>query len=331
MLFGDSPLPGLVGIARLASISPLLEAKRTVEYFELPARSLLNRTKPGMPFTWTANPYRGCEFACKYCYARYTHEFMGQEPEAFETRIYAKANLGQILSRELRKIPEHESIAIGTATDPYQPAERRFGRTRSILEILVKERGRTISITTKSDLITRDIDLLLQLQQQNRIHVNVTITTLNEKLARLLEPRAPRPTLRLRAVARLAEAGIPVGVFPNPILPLITDTDQSLNKLAKAAKNSGASYFGGGILFLMPAAQKVFFPFLKIHFPHLIRRYEERYRAAAYLKGAYPEIIRDRVRVIRDRYGLRDCPDLRELTSHTNPQFSLFESIGLER
>lgn len=151
MLFGDSPSTGLVGIARLASQSATLEAKARVQYFEIEARSLLNRTKPGMPFTWTVNPYRGCEFGCKYCYARYTHEFMELDATAFEDRIYAKANVTAILKRELRKTPEHEGIAIGTATDPYQPAERRFGLTRSILEVLARERGRTISITTKSD------------------------------------------------------------------------------------------------------------------------------------------------------------------------------------
>lgn len=308
MLFGDSPLPGLVGIARLASLSPSLEAKRTVEYFELPARSLLNRTRPGMPFTWTVNPYRGCEFACKYCYARYTHEFMRQEPEDFENRIYVKANLPHILRAELRRTAEHEGIAIGTATDPYQPAERRFKLTRSILEVLAKERGRAISITTKSDLVTRDVDLLLKLREHNKIHVNITITTLNEKLARLLEPRAPRPELRLGAVRQLSEAGIQVGVFPNPILPLITDQEKSLDRLAKAAKDHGASFFGGGILFLMPSAQKVFFPFLKTNFPHLMRRYEERYRAAAYLKGAYRDTIRERVHAVRERYGLANAP-----------------------
>src|SRR6476619_3834291 len=116
----------LVGIARLASESPLLEAKRAVQYFEIPSKSILNRTKPTMPFTWTINPYRGCEFGCKYCYARYTHEFMGmEESNDFEEKIYAKAASADLLRRELKKIPKREAIAIGTATDPYQPAERR--------------------------------------------------------------------------------------------------------------------------------------------------------------------------------------------------------------
>src|ERR1039458_8888498 len=121
----------LVGIAKLAAQSELLEAKRSVEYFEIPARSILNRTKPNMPFRWTINPYRGCEFGCKYCYARYTHEFMEMEPAEFADKIYAKSGGALLLKQELRKVGPKDHIALGTATDPYQPAERRFGRTRS--------------------------------------------------------------------------------------------------------------------------------------------------------------------------------------------------------
>src|SRR5580700_7598833 len=132
----------LVGIARLASRSELLEAKREVQYFELPARSILNRTKPNMPFQWTINPYRGCEFGCKYCYARYTHEFMEMDVNAFEDKIYAKSAAAHLLRLELGRVGRKEGIAIGTATDPYQPAERRFGRTRAILEGFPRDRGR---------------------------------------------------------------------------------------------------------------------------------------------------------------------------------------------
>src|SRR5271169_3100158 len=144
----------LVGIARLASQSELLEAKRQVQYFEIPTRSILNRTKPNMMFDWTINPYRGCEFGCKYCYARYTHEFMELDSREFEDKIYAKAGVAQLLRRELLRVRPKERIAIGTATDPYQPAERRYGRTRSLLEVFARERGRRLGITTKSDLVT---------------------------------------------------------------------------------------------------------------------------------------------------------------------------------
>ena len=308
-LFPEAATPPLIGIAKLASESPLLEAKSRVQYFDIPIRSVLNRSKPNMPFRWTINPYRGCEFGCKYCYARYTHEFMGMEDGAdFENKIYAKADMPAILSRELRKIDKREAIAIGTATDPYQPAERRFGRTRAILEVFARQSGWHLSITTKSDLIARDLPLLTAVARANVLDVNITITTLDEALARLLEPRAPRPRLRLATVRKLAKAGICVGVFPNPIMPLITDREESLDALARAAAKCGAGYFGGGALFLMPAAQKVFFPFLQQRFPQLERRYRERYEKNPYLRGEYIETLRRRVQKIRDRYGLESAP-----------------------
>ena len=198
----------LVGIARLAAESPLLEAKSQVEYFEIQARSILNRTRPGMPFAWTINPYRGCEFGCKYCYARYTHEFMGMEESTdFEDKIYAKKASAELLRHELKKIPKRDGIAIGTATDPYQPAERRYERTRAILEVFAGERGRRLSITTKSDLVTRDIDLHREIARGNVLDINVTITTLDTELARMLEPRAPRPDLRLARGAQAFRGG----------------------------------------------------------------------------------------------------------------------------
>jgi DNA repair photolyase len=293
----------LVGIARLAAASDLLEAKRTVQYFEIPSRSILNRTKPSMPFQWTINPYRGCEFGCKYCYARYTHEFMEMSAYDFEDKIYAKSAAAHLLRQELGRIDRKDHIAIGTATDPYQPAERRFGRTRSILEVFARERGRFLGITTKSDLVVRDVDLIREIGRGNVIGVNITITTLDEKLARLLEPRAPRPSLRLDAVRKLSEAGIPVGVFPNPVMPAVTDGERQLDRLAKAARDAGAQWFGGGPLFLMPSAQKVFLPFLEEHFPKLVQPYRETYEKSAYLGREYKDGLRDLVKKIRDRYG----------------------------
>lgn len=298
----------LVGIARLASQSETLEAKSRVTYFEIPTRSILNRTKPNMPFRWTVNPYRGCEFGCKYCYARYTHEFMEMDARDFEDKIYAKTAAAYLLRQELARIDRNEGIAIGTATDPYQPAERRFGRTRSILEVFARERGRNLGIISKSNLILRDIDLLQEIARRNVFHAVITITTLNEKLARLLEPRAPRPDLRLKAVQGLAEAGLVVGVNPNPIMPLITDSEPHLSALAKAARDAGAQYLGGGSLFLMPCAQKVFFPFLDEHFPALAPHYRAQYRNSAYLGNGYKEMLRARMRKVRERYGLESAP-----------------------
>jgi DNA repair photolyase len=325
MLFGDSPPPGLVGIAKLAAQSEVLETKRVVRYFEIESKSLLNRTRPGMPFEWSLNPYRGCEFGCRYCYARYTHEFMElRESAEFEDKIYAKSDVTRILQRELRRIDGSRGIAIGTATDPYQPAERRFKRTHAVLEVFAQQSGIALSITTKSNLVTRDIPLLREIAKHNSVSVNMTITTLDVSLARLLEPRAPRPDLRLKAVAELAAAGIPVGVFPNPIMPLITDQEERLDRLAKAARDRGATYFGGGVLFLMPCSRKVFFPFVQERFPHLLRRYQERYERDAYLKGPYRDIIRERVAAIREKYGLKSGPPSREVPMPEQPQGWLF-------
>lgn len=294
----------LIGIAKLAAESVPLQSKRVVEYRELEARSILNRTKAGMPFHWTINPYRGCEFACVYCYARYTHEFMEQDPAAFEDLIYAKADVAGLLANDLHKADRRESIAIGTATDPYQPAERLYGRMREILTVLSRERGRRIFITTKSDLVTRDIDLLSKIGERNLINVNLTITTLDTKLARILEPRAPRPDLRIETVRKLSRAGIVTGVSASPVLPLINDSERSLGAVAKASRDAGAKHFWAGVLFLRPASRGVFFAFLEKNFPHLVRRYRERYDDGIYLKGAYPEMIRERVHKLRELYGL---------------------------
>ena len=309
MLFPLEQDTKLVGIARLAQQSKLLRAKTEVEYFELPSRGILNRcSNPRMPFTWTINPYRGCEFGCKYCYARYTHEFMGMEDgQLFEQKIYAKQDAARTLRSELRRHTEG-SIAIGTSTDPYQPAERRFEVTRSILEVFAAGRGRTISITTKSDLVVRDIDLLDIIRRRNVLHVNITVTTRDAELARKLEPRAPRPDLRLEAVRRLAGQGISVGVFANPVMPMLTDSLENLDALAKAAEEAGAHYFGGGTLFLMPCAQAQFFPFLETEFPALARRYRDRYSQQPYLRGEYAKMIRERVEQVRANHHLGASP-----------------------
>ncbi len=186
----------MVGIAKLAALGASLRQGHFVEYFSLPSRGLLNRcvSNRRMPFTWTVNPYRGCEFACKYCYARYTHEFMEMRDGVdFERKIYVKQQAAWLLRQDLKKVKRGEEIAIGTATDPYQPAEKRFEVTRAILEELAQHRGLELGIITKSDLVTRDIEVLRRIAEHNQLFVNLTITTLDTKLARILEPRAPRP------------------------------------------------------------------------------------------------------------------------------------------
>jgi len=298
----------LVGIAKLAAESELRESKRRVEYRELAARTYFNRcTSPRMPFTWTLNPYRGCEFGCVYCYARYTHEFMElREPEAFETRIFAKTWSGHAFRHELRRLPLGEAIALGTATDPYQPAERRYGLTRRMLEILAREGGLRLYVTTKSDLVARDADLLGEIARHGFVRVGVTITTLDERLARLIEPYAPRPALRLQAVRQLAEAGVPVGVQAMPVLPLINDSGRSLRDLALAAAAMGARSFHAAPLFVKPCAARVLFPFLDRHFPHLAAKYRARFQREAYLTGEYPKLLAGRLAEARTAAGLPD-------------------------
>src|SRR5437764_14355571 len=162
--------PRLIGIARLASQGESVRQGHEVEYFTLPVRSLLNRcvSKREMPFTWTINPYRGCEFACKYCYARYTHEFMEmRDGVEFEQKIYVKQHAADLLRQELRHVKPGEEIAIGTATDPYQPAERRYEVTRAILEELARHRGLEIGLITKSNLVLRDLELLQSIAEHN--------------------------------------------------------------------------------------------------------------------------------------------------------------------
>ena len=173
-----------------------------------------------MPFAWTINPYRGCEFGCKYCFARYTHEFMELwDGRDFERKIYAKVDAPELLRAELRQVRDKGlPIALGTATDPYQPAEKHFRITRQMLEVFAEFAGLDFSLTTKSVLIVRDRDLLETITARHRFSVHMTVTTLDERLARRLEPQAPTPAKRLEAVRALARAGIRVVVNAMPII-----------------------------------------------------------------------------------------------------------------
>jgi DNA repair photolyase len=329
MLFEDDPPPKLVGIARLAASSDLLEAKRQVEYLELETRRFIGRGSGRMRDIWTINPYRGCEYGCKYCYARYAHEFMElRDPELFERKIYAKQFQALAFRAEVSKLKLGDTIWIGTATDPYQPAERRFQITRQILEVISAERGLDIGITTKSDLVARDADLMARIARKNKIRVHLTITTLDERLARLLEPRAPGPALRLKALKKLTEAGIGVSVLAHPVMPLINDSEESLDRVCAAAARNGASSFSAAPLFLKPCAARVFLPFLEERFPHLVRRYRERYEKAAYLKGHYPQMIAERVERIRARHKLAARREPESPEPFQDDQMGLFQSIS---
>ena len=319
------PAAELVGIARLAASSPCADARRGTEYFLLPVRSILNRCdSERVPFRWTVNPYRGCEFGCHYCYARYTHEYMELDGGECERKIYAKQNAGEIVSQELatEKI-WGEHIAIGTATDPYQPAERAFGATRAILERMAEREGLSLSITTKSNQVVRDLDLLQRISARSSLFVNITVTTLRSRLARLLEPRAPRPDLRLTAVRELRAAGIATGVNAMPILPGLTDDPEDLDALARAAREADALWLAGSVLFLMPSSLKQFLPFIEQKFPRLARRYREWYGRAGYAPEAYRREMSARFTALRAKYGIGARPDEAGSRAWHSPQLSL--------
>lgn len=306
-LLPDHEPRSLVGIARLAADGESLREGHNVEYFTLPSRSLLNRvvTRRDLPFEWAINPYRGCEFACKYCYARYTHEFMElRNGVDFEQKIFVKQHASQLLRQELRQVKPSESIAIGTATDPYQPAERRYEVTRAILEELALHRGFSIGIVTKSNLILRDTELLRKIASQNSLFVSLTITTLDAELARILEPRAPRPDLRMDAVRQLNLAGVSTGVNCAPILPAITDARENLETLVAAAAAAKAAGVFSNTLFLKPCSAAVFLPFLDEQFPHLAATYRKRYEGRAFLPAAYTKRISELMSALKKKYGL---------------------------
>jgi DNA repair photolyase len=319
------PATELVGIARLAASSPRAEAKRGTEYFLLPVKSILNEChSERVPFRWTVNPYRGCEFGCHYCYARYTHEYMELDGADFESKIYVKENAGVLVERDLAhdKI-WGEHIAIGTATDPYQPAEREFGATRAILEKMAEREGLSLSITTKSDQVVRDIDLLRKISARSSLTIHVTVTTVRTRLARMLEPRAPRPDLRLGAVRKLRDAGINVGVNAMPILPGLTDSEADLDALMRAARDSGAQWIAGNVLFLMPASWKSFMRFLEANFPKLARQYRDWFRGYGNAPESYRKEISERVERLRRKYGLGSRPKRPETQCWHSPQLQL--------
>jgi DNA repair photolyase len=345
-LFPILPSP-VTGIARMAAESEFADEGHLVEFRALKVRSVLNKSVSKRRL-WTAysiNPYRGCEFGCRYCYARYTHEFLApridvegsvkkrdvdgegavgavssldfveqsglaqglvnlRDPEAFERRIFIKQNAAWLVEQELKKIGLGEEIAIGTATDPYQPIERRARVTRSILEVLARRAGRRIGIVTKSTLVARDIDVLVEIARRNKLVVHVTITTPDVELARKLEPRAPRPDLRFATVARLRAAGLTVGILCSPLLPGITDTANALDQMARQAAAAGASFFSAQPLFLKPCSRPTYLSFVRENFPALEADYAKRFGDRDFATPKYSKELAAIVEVACRRYGL---------------------------
>ena len=281
----------LSGLARTAAEAPLDSTGCLTEYRPLTSRTILNKvtSNRGLPFTHAINPYRGCEFACRYCYARYTHEFMEMVPAEFERKIYFKQNAAWLLEQELKRLEPGTQIAIGTATDPYQPLERKLKITQSLLEVFARHGGFRLGIITKSALISRDIELLKEVAQNNQLTIHTTVTTMNAGLARKLEPRAPRPDLRLRTVKELRAAGLRAGVMCSPLMPGITDSASSIRAVARAASAANASFLASGALFLKPCSLPTFLGFVAEHFPEQLAAYKRRYASSAFVSSAYKE------------------------------------------
>lgn len=290
--------------------------KLLTQYFSEPARSILTRNdSPDIPFTQSINPYRGCEHGCIYCFARPTHSYLGLSGGLdFETKIFCKDDAPALLKQELAK-PGYrcEVIAMGTATDPYQPIERDKRITRGLLEVMAAHR-QPVSIVTKSMLVTRDKDVLADLAKDGLAEVTLSVTTLSHDLKRILEPRTPTGQARLAALRELHEAGIPVGVLFAPVIPFINDSE--METVLREARAAGADYAGYVFLRLPYEVKDLFREWLSEHYPqkaeHVmslvqqarggkdnVAEFGERMRGS----GEYAELLRQRFRLMCSKLG----------------------------
>ncbi|MFI4945084.1 MAG: radical SAM protein, partial [Burkholderiales bacterium] len=270
-------------------------------------RSLVNRCdSPRVPFEWTVNPYRGCAMGCRYCYATYTHEYLGLEAKRdFHSTIYVKTGGAEDTMRNLATtIRRGERVALGTATDPYQPGEAELRVTRRFLEQAAQLRGLRLGITTKGAIVLRDIDLLLKIHERSRLSVQVSLNSLDAGLLRRIEPWAPPPEVRIEVLRRLAEAGLRVGLSLSPILPGITDQEANLDALIGRAAAAGVTRMWGSLLFLRSPTKEKYLEFIAREFPRYLEAYEQAYARSSHLGGRYRERIEQLVRRLREKHGV---------------------------
>ncbi|HEX6644934.1 MAG TPA: radical SAM protein [Gemmatimonadales bacterium] len=312
--------------------------ERGTAFIAITPRSVLNSPASTRMDFWSVNPYVGCEFGCTYCYARDTHRYAvereasrGADAEvpspgvpaalaslpvlppriAFERRILVKEGAALRLARSLDPARiGADTVMIGTATDPYQPAERRFRITRSILETLAAHRGIAVGIITKSPLVLRDVDLLRTIAARGRMTVHISLAMIDPALARRLEARSPVPAARIRALGRLVAAGIDARLLVAPIIPGVNDGRAELRALLRAARRAGARYVAGGALRLGPAARDTFLPVIDREFPHLSRRYREQYRHSIQAPSAYRDALKARLRALRAELGFEASAEM---------------------
>ena len=298
----------------------LTDAERRADdarYQEVRCRSALNPVE-GMPFRWTLNPYRGCTHACHYCFARRYHEqFELGSGDEFATVILVKTNLPEVLRRELaRPSWDRELVAVGTATDPYQPIEGHYKLTRRSLEALCAART-PVGLITKGPMVVRDADLLSSIGAAASCTVYVSVPSVKDEAWRRLEPGTASPWQRLKAVRALADAGVHVGVLMAPLVPGITTDPESIESTIRAVADHGAHFVGANVLFLQGGTRTHFLEFLGREYPELTEAYDELYAGGSkYAKREYAAGVQGMVRALRVRYGLmtrerepRDTPE----------------------
>ena len=292
------------------------------EVTEIRCKSLINRVSaPDFHFRWTINPYRGCRHACRYCYARSTHQFYGMDAGAdFERQIFAKVNAPAVLRDELSR-PKWggEPIAIGTASDPYEPAEAQYRLTRQILEVLAEFRN-PASITTKGTLARRDVDVLRRLNEAAGVQVVFSVGTIDEQVWRQTEPGAPHPMARLEAMQYLVEHGVPAGVLAAPLLPGLSDSAASIDALVRAAAEHRAQFLSGNLLFLRPGSREWFMPLIRESYPYLAPGYARLY-GSEYAPRDYTNAVLGLVDDARLRWELPRMPSVKSLQPTALPGF----------
>src|SRR5881296_1797142 len=282
-----------------------------VEYREEPCRSALNRVQ-GMGFGWSLNPYMGCVHRCTFCYVR-AFERRADRPsdDRYGTSIRVKTNVAEVLRRELaRPSWEREIVAIGAATDPYQPAEGRYGLTRACLEALA-DASNPFSIITRGPMIVRDLDVLAKAASRAKVSVTFSIPTLDVEVWRKTEPGTAPPHQRLRALEKLVSAGVRASVGMAPILPGISDRPEQLAEVVRAAREAGACGIWANLLFLKPGTREHFLENLAQDWPDELERYERLYRRRAYLGKEQTKPLRERVGALAKEHGVRDRRHIR--------------------
>ena len=289
------------------------------EYREEPCRSALNRVK-GMPFAWSLNPYMGCVHRCTFCYVR-AFERRADRPsdDRYGQSIRVKVNVAEVLRRELaRPSWKREGVAIGAATDPYQPAEGRYRLTRACLEVLGAA-SNPLSIITRGPMIVRDLDVLQEAARRADVSVNFSVPTLDEDVWRKTEPGTAPPRQRLRALKTLVDGGIKAGIGMAPILPGLSDSPEQLEAVVLAAREAGATHVWANLLYLRPGTREHFLGCLARDWPEELERYEELYARRAYLRAEDAEPVRSLVAGLRRRHGVADRRRVR-LEPPTEPE-----------